>query len=153
MPSNNVVRLSGPYATDATLYHSPDWVLSDIIFIEGGRSLALQMFESFDPARADQPPRMRWVGLNRQGESRDLGVQSNYTQMIGTMDGFAALLAENINGQPGTTPSIRLELHERGESQVLWQVTPDGPGISWELVWATPMGAAEGLEPFQPLAS
>lgn len=153
MPSNNVVRLSGPYATNATLYHSPDWVLIDLAFIEGGRSLALQLLESFDPAQGELPQQTRWVAINRQGESRDLGVQSDYTQLIGTADGFAALVADDINGQPGTTPSIRLELHEGGEAQQLWEVNPGGPGLSWELVWSTPMTPAEDLQPFQPLES
>ncbi len=146
IPANNVVILA-----DATgerlLYHTADWVIVAVKFVNGGRQIAVQQVSTFDDLNpASQVA--RWILIDRAGQITTLPEQSAAlsNNAITAPNGLAVLdftMSEDgsqsiwtLNGYQGDVPTI------------LWTSTVTGMAPQTELVWSAPFAPAENLLPF-----
>ncbi|MBE2269574.1 MAG: hypothetical protein IAE80_15160 [Anaerolinea sp.] len=144
VPQSNIVRMLGADGSPVTVYHSPDWILLDTEFVNNGRALALQLLEPFDPNAPMGSNAIRWLLLDRQGGTVDLGTYPGFTQVIGAPDGLLLLHADSA--QPGT--GMTLDYVTATETRVLWQDVSENSGAAWNIIWASPVPRADGLSPF-----
>jgi hypothetical protein len=108
-------------------------------FIDGGRSLAFNTLqedaETGDTWRA-------WVLLQRDGSTSTLPLGEDDAFVIGAPGGYVFLRSLD---EGGTALVYHQFVDGDIEETVLWQ---DDGSAEWQIVWASPMPAAEGLEPF-----
>jgi hypothetical protein len=151
VPANNVVKVADKSGSDFTIYHSPDWVILDTKFIDDGARAAVQLLSPFDPNATNQLQTLRWIALDRAGGTTDL-VSSNGSPTIMAAPGGFVLLNQQIIDQTTGTSDFTLTYSANGQTNNLWSASVDPAVGYWELAWATPATAAQGLSPFTPVS-
>lgn len=147
MPSSNVVRVQSADGTARNVYLSgADWVIGSLGFVDGGRSLAIQLIQSWDFEQPDMHQAVRWILLDRAGNTTDVPFEADFLDVVGATDGYAVLLADNVNGEG--TPVISFHRVTAAGQSELWSTTPGSFGVTWDLAWSTPLVAAPDLPPF-----
>jgi hypothetical protein len=145
VPDNNIVKIADKTGEERVIFHSPDWVLLDAKFINGGQQVAIQMLSSFNPDVPDQPQTIKWIALDRAGLVSDLVSSNGNPTVAAAPGGYITLdqqLVDTANGQSQFT----LTANTNGTSTPLWT---SAVGFDyWELAWVTPAVAAPNLAPF-----
>lgn len=143
MPSNNVVNVTDANGETRMVYYSPDWLLSSVVFMNGGERLMLQLFEPFDPNSADQTYDTRWIALDRQGSISELFSGATFIELKSAPGGYLAFYTTSQ-----TLPATyQLEYYADGGIETLYTFESDVYG-GWEVAYVTPPTFAENLPPF-----
>jgi hypothetical protein len=145
-PAFNVVRVMDADGEVRTVYHNGEFTVSDVLFINNGREVAMSLLPATDlPLDHPENPGNAWVAVNRAGEVRTLlaGLRT-YVQLAPAPDGFVMLGSEQ---QAGSSPVYHLTYLADGESVALWQ----GDTGFWSLGWTPPITPATDLAPFSPI--
>jgi hypothetical protein len=148
VPDNNVVKIADNSGEERTIFHSPDWVVLNAKFIDGGEQVAIQLLSSFDPNAADPGAinqTIKWIALDRAGNVTDLLSSNGNPSVLAAPDGYVALNQQITDPNNGTS-QYNLTYNGGGESQELW--ASQDPMAYWELAWATPITPTTDLQPF-----
>jgi hypothetical protein len=145
MPANNVVQATDVSGEVKTIYHSPDWLVVDANFINGGQGVAIQLLSPIDPNAPDQLPSIKWVTLDRTGQLTDL-IESNGNPVVESAPNGYVVLNQTITDPATGASSFGLTHNANGQSTDLWSASSD-TGF-WELAWVSPTAPADGLQPF-----
>jgi hypothetical protein len=148
--ANNVVRVQDSQGFDRVIYHTPDWLLVDVRYIEDGARLALQELEPYDAARSPEIPyATRWIALDRAGNETELQTTAVYTQLRGVANGYVTLQALPSSTAGEITPEYVLDFSApNGTITTLWTQPPQEAFSSWELVWSPVPNPTLALPPF-----
>lgn len=146
MGAYNAVMLADESGQERMIYHSPEWIIADVTFINNGRQLAISLLESFD---VDNPSvqRSRWIALDRAGNVTELGTFESFSEVAAAPDGYYILWSQMSDDLNRLT--MTLEYHTNGQATELWSIEGENRGITWDLAWATPTETAGDLQPFQ----
>lgn len=143
MPANNVLMLADKSGGTKMIYHSPDWLLSDIEYIHDGKQVAIMLYPSFDP-NAQAAGEGKWIALDRSGAVTDLetGI-AGYAEVVAAAQGYAIMKTD------ASTNTFSLIYHnlDTGETKELWN--SGGVGNYWEIAWSVPVyNTGEALLPW-----
>ncbi len=147
MPSNNELKLADMDGKESIIYYSPDWVLTDAQFINGGQQIAIQEVSSFDEGNPDQPQITKWIALDRSGTVSDLQNVTFYSSLTAAPQGYAVLDTQFL-GENQTNPRYTFDWHSNGGTTTLWSFDAPDFSYSWELVWSAYTQPAPNLQPF-----
>jgi hypothetical protein len=149
VPDHNVVKLADKSGEERIIYYSPDWVVLNAKFINNGQQIAIQLLSAFDENNPDIIQSIKWVALDRAGNTVDLLSSSGNLQLEAAPNGYIVLdqqLSDANNGES----QFHLSYVSNGQSNELWA---SQTGFEyWELPWVTPMVAASDLQPFPAIA-
>jgi hypothetical protein len=149
----NVVRVADASGQLTTIYHNPDQNPADARFINNGQQIAILLAPVFDESNPGAPIEQRWVAVDRAGGVTDLVTDLNFSYLDGAPDGFVHLIWDSPNQDPNNS-TYRLLYVANGQTTELWSMAGSADQYgAWELAWAAPMPAAEGLLPFTPIVS
>ncbi len=150
VPANNIVQIEDTSGAVKTIYHSPDWVILDATFINGGQAVAIELLSSFDPAtQADGQPiqqTLKWIGLDRSGAITDLATSNGNPTVAAAPGGYVTLNQQILDPNTGIS-QFDLSYTANGGGTTLW-TSPAGENGYWELAWITPISGDAGLQPF-----
>jgi hypothetical protein len=151
MPSYNVVRVADSSGQVTTIYHNPNENPVEARFINNGQQVAIQLSQPFDESNPSAPIEYKWVAVDRAGNVTDLFTDLSFSYLFGAPDGYVRLLWDAPNQDP-TNATYRLLYTANGQTTELWSMAGSNDQYgSWELAWAAPIPAAEGLQPFTAL--
>lgn len=146
--SINVVKGIDANGAERTLYHSPDWLIGNLTFVNGGTQLAMFQFPGFDP---DNPPQgevqTRLLLLGRDGSTQTM-MLNGYAELRAAPDGFVLLSVEYDSA--GGASVYALDYYREGQPARLWSA--DGNALSWTLLWTLPQPPADDLPDFPTFA-
>ncbi|MEO8608285.1 MAG: hypothetical protein ABI690_10405 [Chloroflexota bacterium] len=148
VPDNNIVKYADKTGTEHTIFTSPDWVVLDAKFINGGQQVAIQLLSSFDQNNPNQLQTIKWVALDRAGNLTDLLSSVGGSPVVAAApNGYVALDQQQTFDANGTGQSqFKLTYNAAGQSKELWASTV---GFDyWELAWATPLTVTGDITPF-----
>lgn len=140
----NIVKLADSGGTEHVLYHTPEWVLVDTEFINGGAQLGALLLAAFDAENPSQQE-SRWIALNRDGTQTDLTSGTAFTQIADAPGGYA--LFEFSFSADFTQQTFRLSTVTSGESRMLWESQDPG----WELAGTIGAPQSADLPAFTPI--
>ena len=143
VPSNNIVNVTDANDETRVVYHSPDWILTGVEFMNGGAQLLLQLSEPLDMSDPNQTPSTRWIALDRQGNKTDLFTSEGFASLSIAPDGYL-LFSTTSASLPAT---YTLEYHGEGGIETLLTLESEQYG-AWEVAYVTPQEPAEDLPPF-----
>lgn len=140
VPSNNVLRARRGEDAPQLVYHTPDWIIVDVDYIENGQRLAVTLYPPADePQTSAFAVSLRAVALGRDGRVEALLATDGNMQIAGAPGGYVALL-----GSRDPVGPHRLFYASGGQMEPIWQ----SAGEAWELVWTAPVVTPEALPPF-----
>lgn len=153
MANNNLVRVRAADSTDTTVFvGGSDWVVTNTIFVNEGRDLAISLLESFAPTNDPQyTQKIRWALLRRDGSLTDLLVTPDYSAVVPVGSSYLLLEIQVDRSQPNTFPSYMLTVAEGTEQRLIWQSPAASAFQNWEIAWATPVSAQADLPAFTPV--
>jgi hypothetical protein len=145
----NVLRLVDGGAA-RTIYHSPDWLIANTIFINNGQQIAMMQYPSFNPDEPIPSFVSRWMAIDRAGNVSELLTSTGYAQMLPAPDGYVVM------EQTHPTADIQqghytVTLVQNGTSTVLFEMDVTD-NTTYELAWASPMATASDLGAFPTLS-
>ncbi len=148
MPAYNVVRVADSSGQVTTIYHNPNENPVEARFINNGQQVAIQLSQPFDESNPNAPIQYKWVAVDRAGNVTDLFIDTSFSYLFGAPDGYVRLVWDSRNQDPNNA-TFHLLYAANGETTELWSMAGSNDQFgSWELAWAAPMPAAEGLQPF-----
>lgn len=140
----NVVVMGDASGQERIIYHTDEWTVIDVRFIDDGQRLAVLLFPTLNPDQLTGDEATVWVVVDRAGGVSTL--QSN-TGFGGDLEaapgGYLYLRTGSVADSPELT-RFTLELHTGGQQRELWSID----GEAWEILWSLPTPAAAGLTPF-----
>ena len=140
----NVIMLGDSSGQERMIYHSADWTIIDVRFIDDGQRLAILLFPAFDANQAVGEEPTRWVALDRAGNVSDLQVNMEFGGGVASAPGgYVYLSMGYLPGQPESA-LFTLEWYQNGQRSELWSAE----GLAWEIVWTAPPSAPADLPPF-----
>jgi hypothetical protein len=146
----NALRLVDPDGGERLIYHCPDWILIDALFVTDGQALAFQLLEPV--GQADERAQMtRWLTLTRDGVVRDVGVFSAESRpVMANAPGGDVLLWAEAGADDFAHAAARLDYFDGTSTRMLWKVTlPPKTGENpWAILWAAPPSGSDALPPF-----
>lgn len=145
----NVVQVRDPDGTVRPIYHTSDWNIHEVKFMDGGARIAIHLQAPYDSEAALRNfPVNRWVALDRNGDVTELMEASPiYSELVAAPDGYVLLLSayHSDSRQPITG------LFYRTTDDVvtsLWQTD----GVFWTVVWTAPLPEVEPVATFPTLS-
>lgn len=141
----NVVQVRDPDGTVRTIYHTPDWNIREVKFIDGGARVAIHLQAPYDSEEALQNfPYNRWVALDRGGAVTELMEASPiYSELVAAPDGYV-LLAFAYHGD-SHQPITGLFYRTTNDTVTsLWQTDVE----YWTVVWSAPLPDVETVGAF-----
>jgi hypothetical protein len=153
MANNNLVRVRAADGADTTVFvGGADWVVTNTVFVNEGRDLAISLLESFVPNNDPQSTqKIRWVLLKRDGSLVDLYTDPDYSALVPVSAGYLLLAQDFPRDQSATFPSYTLTVAEGTEQRLIWQSPAVEGWQNWEIAWATPVSAQADLPAFTPV--
>lgn len=149
VPDNNVVKLADKTGAEHTIFYSPDWVVLNARFINSGQQIAIQLLSAFDENNPDIIQSIKWVALDRAGNTVDLLSSSGNLQLEAAPNGFVTL-DQRLSAVNNGESQFFLSYSTNGQSNQFWS---SQTGFEyWELPWVTPMTPAVDLQPFPAVA-
>ncbi|GIK64796.1 MAG: hypothetical protein BroJett018_25900 [Chloroflexota bacterium] len=146
MIAGNVVRYADRDGNVSTIFHSPDWVIYDVAWVNGGQQIAMLMFSSFDETNPT-PQTVRYVLLGRDGSQVEFNPAVGYLNVTDTANGYLEFSA-NYPQAEGQTYNVQLVRIANGAAIMTWTYeAPDSIG-ALSLVWAPPSEFANNFEAF-----
>jgi hypothetical protein len=149
VPDHNVVKLADKTGEERIIYYSPDWVVLNARFINNGQQIAIQLLSSFVGEGVEYVQTIKWVALDRSGNTVDLVSSIGNVQLEAAPNGYLTLDQRVADPSNGHT-QFYLTQNINGQSNELW-VSQTGLEY-WELPWVTPMVASGDLQPFPAIA-
>lgn len=145
VPAFNVVRVADSSGQVTTIYHNGQANPFDARFINNGQQVAVMVQPPFDESN---PVEYRWIAIDRTGNVTDLFTAVSFTYLEGAPNGYVYLVWDSPNQDPNNA-TYRLIYTANGQTAELWSMAGSSDQFgAWELAWAAPMPAAEGLQPF-----
>ncbi len=146
----NVLRLVDNGAA-RTIYHSPDWLIVNGVFINNGQQIAMLQYPPFNP---DEPNNAmggsRWLAIDRAGNVTELFSSTGYAQLLPAPDGYV-FMEQTYPTADMQQGHYTVTLVQNGTSTVLFE-SDVTDGTTYELAWASPTTTASGLGAFPTLA-
>ncbi len=146
----NTLHLVDRDGSERLIYHCPDWILIDALFVADGQALALQLLEPVDQA-GERGQMTRWLTLSREGIVRDVGVfrAESRPALVNAPGGHALLWAER-EADESAFSAVRLDYFDGAVVRRLWKETllPETGENPWTIVWTAPPPSSEELPPF-----
>ncbi len=143
MIAANVVRYADRDGNVNTIFHSPDWVIFDVAWVNGGQQLAALMFSSFDENNPEQV--VRYVLIGRDGSLTEFNPSLAYVTITDTEGGYLEFTAVYPQAE-GQIYSVQMVRVINGEAQAAWTYeAPDSIG-ALSLVWAPPSEFANNFD-------
>lgn len=136
-----------------TIYRDTENVIASVLFVNGGRQLAVFLVPHYVPENEATAPTNRHILLNRDGTVENLNSASqNYAQIFATSDGFGILKVEQRDNGGGNWSNFhQIFVYENEQLNRIWELdaamSPRG-AVWMELTWASPQNIAPNLEPF-----
>lgn len=143
----NVLMLADKSGEERIIYHSPDWILLDAVFINNGREIAILIIPPFDPNNPNAVGSTKWIALDRTGATRDLDPEVLFSQLAPAPEGHL-YLDTVYRGDFNTDPLYSLTYYGPANFITLWENAPGDGQPNWEIAWTVPTPVAEGLTPF-----
>jgi hypothetical protein len=143
VPSNNIVNVTDANDEPRVAFHSPDWILTGVEFMNGGAHLLLQLTEPLDVSDPIQTAETRWISLDRQGNKMDLFSSDGFASLSVAPGGYLVFSTTSAS-LPAT---YTLEYHGDGGIETLLTLESDQYG-AWEVACVTPEPLVEDLPPF-----
>jgi hypothetical protein len=150
-PINNELKLADKSGQEHAIYYTPDWVLTDAKFINGGQQIAIQEVSPFDQNHPDRPQVNKWVALDRAGSVSDLQTINTYGTLVAAPQGYAILDAQYM-GDNQTQPRYSLDWHSNGGTVTLWSLDAPDMSNTWEIAWSAYTQSVPGLPEFPTFA-
>lgn len=149
MPMNNVVRVLDASGNTTTVFHDPTWLVTQVTFVNGGRQLAIQLIDSFNPQSQNPSQDYRVVLLNRDGTRVDALRYPNYLWLEDVPGGFVTLWSEVATAANPAPPTYIDYFEGSGGGVRVWTFAPqEEQPVFWEMAWATPDTPVADLPPF-----
>jgi hypothetical protein len=148
MPLYNVVQVIAGPDTRTVFAGGVEWLLLDQVFVNDGRSLAMQMFSAFDTNDPNALSRTRWSLLERDGRLTDLYIGEWFSDLRAIPGGYLLFTQDDAPAVGSGATRFSLRLGAADAMQTIWQSPPAADYQSWELVWTTPFTPAADLLPF-----
>jgi len=143
IPPTNVVMLADKNGQARRIYHSPDWLIAGLHFVNSGRGLAVLLSSPFDPNQPDNPLFFKWALLDRSGAVSDIRDNMVYADIGDAPDGYALFWEDDAAGDPAQ-PVYHLALN----GAEIWTLENVTAATSWQLAWTLPSATAPDLTPF-----
>ncbi|MCC6615836.1 MAG: hypothetical protein IT320_20365 [Anaerolineae bacterium] len=137
MATFNVVKLADKSGQARTIYTSTDWIPFRAMFINDGRDILIQLLQPFDPDNPPTTQATRFVALDRSGAVRELDGFIALAEPAPVPGGYVMLWSEDTGGT--APPPIHLTDYSASEPNEIWSIISDNYGVSWSIVWSTPM--------------
>jgi len=137
MASFNVVKLADKSGQTRTIFASTDWIPFRAMFINDGREILIQLLQPFDPNNPVASQGTRFVALDRSGSVRELDAFIAFAEPSPVPGGYVMLWSEDTGGT--APPPIHLNHYSAGGTDEIWSIISDNMGVSWSIVWSTPI--------------
>ncbi len=140
----NVVILGDSSGQERMIYHTAEWTIIDVRFIEGGQRLAILLFPQLTPGTEPGAEPTRWIALDRSGNVSDLQVNTEFGGgLMAAPEGYLYLSANIVEENPDAS-QFTLEWYRGSQRQQLWSAQ----GQAWELVYSAATTTVPNLPPF-----
>lgn len=141
LPAKNTVQYLDASGLQIPIYHSPEWVIRDVAWVNGGRQVAIALISPDDVS----PTQVRWVLVNRDGIVQHFDpVEATRIALMDSRDGFAVLTAQLL-----ATGEYHYTL-TRYVGDTAQEIVALDDVADWQLKWVTPSIPAANLSPFIP---
>lgn len=141
LPAKNTVQYLDASGVPISIYHSPEWVIRDVAWVNGGRQVAVGLISPDEVF----PTQARWVLVNRDGIVQHFDpVEATRIALMDSRDGFAVLTSQLLEtGEYHYT----LTRYVGDTAQEILSVENE---TDLQLRWVTPSTPAANLSPFIP---
>lgn len=143
LPDNNVIKIINASGEERTIFHTTDWIVKDVKFIDDGTRVMIQLGAPLDPNTIAQPD--KWIALDRAGHTEDL--DSSYQVAVAAPGGYLSLYNAYDPQVTGSFVTTTWTYHHDGQSNDLFR-SGVGAAESLTLAWVTPSVASDQLPPF-----
>lgn len=152
-PLGNIVKVAGADGVEQVVFHSPDWVIIDTEFVNGGAQLAILLLQPFDAQNMAQQS-VKWILLDRSGGVVELQESIGFVQIASAPDGAVMLWSDPGPNNDFSQPVMLLDyIGQDGSRRELLRLEPDPNatqfGVNWELAFSAPVPPRTDLTPFQ----
>ena len=137
----NVVVVGTSNGEERIVYHSPEWTIIDVRFIDNGQRLAILLFPPFNP---DQQALTRWVAVDRAGNVTELQTNSEVGGSLEAAPDGYIYLQVIVNPENFEATQYALGLFQGSQRRDIWFTV----GQTWEVAWSAPTPATPNLPPF-----
>ncbi|GIK67554.1 MAG: hypothetical protein BroJett018_53480 [Chloroflexota bacterium] len=141
LPAYNAVQYLDANGLQIPIYHSPDWLIRDVAWVNGGRQVAIGLISPDEVT----PTQVRWVLVNRNGIIQAFDpAEADRITVMDSRDGFAVLTSQLLEtGEYHYT--LTRYVGDTGQEVLSLDDSAD-----WQLRWVTPSTPAANLSPFIP---
>lgn len=144
LPAKNTVQYLAASGVPISIFHSPEWVIRDVAWVNGGRQVAIGLISPDEVT----PTQVRWVLVNRNGIIQAFDpVEADRIRVMDSRDGFAVLTS-----QIEVKPTASHYTLTRYVGDVAQEIVAFDDVADWQLKWVTPSTPAANLAPFVPSA-
>lgn len=148
MPNFNSVQIMDASGTPRTIYHRPDGIFLDAVFINDGQQVAAQ----FAPNLGTETPEassLIWLAIDRTGTVTEMGSYAGYSVINNAAGGYVVYWVEQTANDDATYRStFHLGLNLGGTLTPLWTAeSPDSTNF-WDLAWVRPSVGPADLPAF-----
>jgi hypothetical protein len=150
MPNYNAVKVADKTGEEHTIFNSPDSLVLDVRFINGGQQVAIELFVPPDPNQPTPFQTLKWVALDRNGGVVDLVSNGSGTVSVAPAPNGYVVFNQEIVDLTNGSSHFSLTYNAGGQSQTLWDSQEQN--VFWELAWVTPLVVSGDIQPFKPVA-